>query len=457
MNRYPDYKDSGLEWTDEIPADWRAAPIKHIAIVNRDALSSNTDPYYRLRYIDIGNVDSEGNVAPPQAHRFEDAPSRARRIVERDDTIVSTVRTYLKAVAFIDGDDTDLIASTGFATLTPSDDIAPKYLYYLMTSQGVVDAVSARSVGVSYPAINSSDLADISVPLPPLDEQRQLAAYLDRKTAEVDTLIRKKQALIARLGELRAALIHRAVTKGLDPDVPMKDSGVEWLGEVPEHWDVVRIKHVLTSDKDALKTGPFGSQLKNSDLVESGIKVYTQRHVLDDDFSQGDGYITEEKFGDLAGFETFPGDLLITTRGTIGKCAVLPESAERGILHPCLIRVQLDPQKMDTAFLAWYVQHSASFRSNVAYNSNATTIEVIYGGTLRDVYLPAPPLSEQAEILSYLEETYSRLDHILSREEDLVLRLRELRTSLISEVVTGKVDVRAEAARLGDAAEEVVA
>ena len=125
------------------------------------------------------------------------------------------------------------------------DVVDGRFLFRALQSSGIREQFYVSAKGITRYGLSQHHIQDVLIPLPPLDEQRQLAAYLDRKTAEVDTLIRKKQALIARLGELRAALIHRAVTKGLDPDVPTKDSGVEWLGEVPEHWTVTRMKHVL--------------------------------------------------------------------------------------------------------------------------------------------------------------------------------------------------------------------
>jgi type I restriction enzyme S subunit len=118
-----------------------------------------------------------------------------------------------------------------------------------------------------------------------------------------------------------------------------KDSGVAWLGEIPAHWRVVPIKRHLPPKASAIKTGPFGSQLLSSEMNDSDVKVYNQRTVLDSDFEQGENYISEEKFRELSAFQAFPGDFLITTRGTIGRCAIVPERSEKGILHPCLMRL----------------------------------------------------------------------------------------------------------------------
>jgi type I restriction enzyme, S subunit len=239
MKAYPEYKETKVEWVGKLPSHWKVMPLKYAALVNREALTEQVEEDFELQYIDIGNVNQLGLVNAPERMKFINAPSRARRIIKKNDTIISTVRTYLKTVAFIDRDDNNLIASTGFATLTSLNETHPKYLYYLVSNQGFVDTVSACSTGVSYPAITSTELARITAWLPSLPEQQAIADFLDRKTAQIDTLIEKKQRQIDLLQEQRTALINHAVTKGLNPDVRMKDSGVEWLGEIPSHWEAL--------------------------------------------------------------------------------------------------------------------------------------------------------------------------------------------------------------------------
>jgi type I restriction enzyme S subunit len=222
----------------------------------------------------------------------------------------------------------------------------------------------------------------------------------------------------------------------------MKDSGIEWLGEIPEHWKLKKIKYVLQPKRGSLKTGPFGSQLKASELVDKGYKVYNQRSVLDNDFQRGDGYISEHKFKELREFEILPNDVLITTRGTIGRCAVFPEGSERGVLHPCLIRIQFNQDVVSNEYISLFIQESESFKENVLYNSNATTIEVIYGDTLKEVKFPLPDLNEQKQILTVVWEYQMRLANSISLAEREIELLKEYRTALISEAVTGKFDVR---------------
>jgi type I restriction enzyme S subunit len=176
------------------------------------------------------------------------------------------------------------------------------------------------------------------------------------------------------------------------------------------------------------------------------IKVYNQRSVLARDFSGGDNYVSLEKFAELRAFESFPGDLLITTRGSIGRCAVLPENAERGILHPCLMRVQPDRRRILTRFLEIQIEEAAIVLDQLRFMSNATTIDVIYSESLREVWLTLPPLEEQAAVAAFLDVETARIDALVAKVREAIERLKELRTALISAAVTGKIDVREEVA-----------
>ncbi len=240
--RYPAYKPSGVTWLGDVPAHWQVKPLKHICGMNNSVLTDAAAPDFEIRYVDIGNVDSLGRILEEQTFLFENAPSRARRRVRDGDTIISTVRTYLKAIAFMDNPAPNRIVSTGFAVLRPYPGIEPKFLWRLVQSSEFVDSVVSHSEGIGYPAINPSQLGALPAWLPPLDEQRRIAAFLDRETANLDALIAKKERLIELLQEKRTALISYAVTKGIDPSVDLKESGIEWVGQIPSPWQTRRAK-----------------------------------------------------------------------------------------------------------------------------------------------------------------------------------------------------------------------
>jgi type I restriction enzyme S subunit len=211
----PPLKPSGLPWLGDIPKHWEVKRLKYSASLNDEVLPETTTPDYEFEYVDIGGVSAVGGITATEQVVFERAPSRARRKVRHGDTIVSTVRTYLRAIAPIKNPPENLIVSTGFAVVRPRT-VEAEFLAYALRESSFVESVVARSVGVSYPACNASEIGEIPIPLPPPAEQQAIAAYLDRETAKLDALVAKVEAAIERLQEYRTALITAAVTGKID-------------------------------------------------------------------------------------------------------------------------------------------------------------------------------------------------------------------------------------------------
>ena len=207
-------KDSGVEWIGEIPEHWEVDCLKHNVNLNAMTLTDTTDSNYEFDYVDIGSVSLENGIEKYEHMLFEDAPSRARRIVKKDDVIISTVRTYLKAIAVIP-DKENVIVSTGFAVLTPTK-VNSRYLGYMVKSEYFTNLVSAYSVGVSYPAINSTDLVNLDILIPSDEEQQQIADYLDKEISNINSIINKVSDNIVLLEEYKTSLIHHVVTGKID-------------------------------------------------------------------------------------------------------------------------------------------------------------------------------------------------------------------------------------------------
>ncbi|MBA2556030.1 MAG: hypothetical protein H0V12_01590 [Chloroflexi bacterium] len=206
------------------------APLKHLVRINARSLPETTDPECEFKYIDIGSVGRGVLLEEPQRLNFATAPSRARRLLRTGDTIISTVRTYLRAVWPIHDPSFDLVASTGFAVLTPGSRLDARYLGWLAQSDLVVEEIVARSVGVSYPAINALEIGRLRVPAIPLDDQRAIADFLDAETARIDALIAKKRRLIAALRERRAVATLAGVSGDLTfPGAVRVEARVPWL------------------------------------------------------------------------------------------------------------------------------------------------------------------------------------------------------------------------------------
>ena len=286
-----------------MPTDWQIKKVKQCLSVNESTLPEATDPDLEFRYIEIGAVNSGDLVEPPPIVRFSEAPSRARRIVKAGDTIVSTVRTYLKAVWHADDPDDDLICSTGFAVLTPKEGTIPKFASYVAQSIPFTDQVTSESVGIAYPAISEKKLGDLTILVPPPEEQAAIVRFLDHADEQIRRYIAAKQRLIALLEEERQALVHQAVTRGLDPNVRLKPSGVEWLGNVPEHWEIGPLKRFAARYSEQCDKGRSirESAYIGRDMTGTDFKVYTQRKCNRPRLEKGFTYISNAKFHDLRG------------------------------------------------------------------------------------------------------------------------------------------------------------
>lgn len=434
-------KPSGIDWIGDIPESWKVKPLKYLAKCNQDVLLETTAPDYSFRYVDIGSVTYENGITEYQELRFEDSPSRARRRVSVGDTIISTVRTYLKAIAII-SDSENVIVSTGFAVYTPDKAIYPRYLYYFCKSEGFVQEIDKNSYGIAYPAINTDLLSRICIAYPCYEDQQAIADFLDKECAKIDSIAADLEKQIALLQQYKKSLITETVTKGLDKSVPMKDSGVEWIGKIPAHWDFKRLKFMLENSSDSMKVGPFGSALSGSDFTDEGKWVYNQRVVLDNNFSENTTFVSEEKFQEMRSFAVYPGDILITTRGTIGKVAIVPEGANEGILHPCIIKFRVDKEMIIPELLQLIFNESDFVKDQFTLMSNATTIEVIYSYSLKDILLPVIPADEQEKIYGYLSKKCIAIDGIIAEKQKALATITNHKKSLIYEYVTGKKRVK---------------
>lgn len=210
-------KDSGVEWLGKVPAHWSAIPIKYLANINTEVLAESTDYNYDIQYVDISGVSEKEGISHRETVEFGNAPSRARRIVKDGDIIISTVRTYLRAIAYIKNPPSNMIVSTGFAVITPLRKIlSSQFAKYAFLADAFLDEVISKSKGVSYPAITTTELADIAIMVPNLIEQTEIAKYLDQEISKIDTTIDKQKQLVENLKEYRSSIISHAVTGKVD-------------------------------------------------------------------------------------------------------------------------------------------------------------------------------------------------------------------------------------------------
>ncbi|MDE0152966.1 MAG: restriction endonuclease subunit S [Gammaproteobacteria bacterium] len=432
---YSDYKDSGIEWLGKIPAHWGMKRLKYSAFINSDTLPETTDPDFVMSYIDIGNVDPYFGVVSSEEMTFQNAPSRARRIVHDGDTIISTVRTYLGAIALIHDLTPNTIVSTGFATIRPHKSV-PKFMSYVLREAGFVGEIVARSVGVSYPAVNASEVGDISIPLPDLREQQAIATYLDRETKKIDALIEKQEQLINLLKEKRTALISHAVTKGLNPDAPLKDSGIEWLGEIPAHWGVTAAKKQFSIQ--------LGKMLQKSPTRRGDTEVpyLKARHVQwfsVDASSLPTMWIGERESEKYCVQE---GDLVVCEGGEGGRCGLVQKVPDNCIIQNALHRVrEAKNGESRVEYLQYVISAVSSAKWFDATNSKAT-IAHFTKDKFNELSIPVPSHAEQCSIATFLDRETAKIDTLISKIHQTIELQKESRSALITAAVTGKMDVR---------------
>lgn len=447
---YPEYTLTNDERLLQLPVHWNIAPLRYLLNepLTNGLFKKREHWGSGLRIVNVFDVYIKGDVVQETSlERVScDITEQKKYSAEHGDFFFVRSSLKLEGIgksASVLNPTEPMVFECHLVRGRPNTDtVCPKYLSYILNSSYCRQSLISLANQVTMTTIDQEKFKSLKISYPDLHEQQTIAAFLDYKTAKIDALIAKKKALLDKLAEKRTALISHAVTKGLDPGAPMRDSGIDWLGEIPAHWETKRIKHLLKPKKAAIKTGPFGSQLQSSEMNDSEVKVYNQKNVISQDLKGGNNYISFEKYRDLIAFEVFPNDLLVTTRGTIGRCLIVPHDAEKGILHPCLMRLQINQKQILNSYLKVLIGESGFVFEHLKLMSNATTIEVIYSESLKEVWLPIPPVDEQYKILEHLNESIGELEAFTHKVEIVITRLQEYRSALITNAVTGKIDVR---------------
>nr|WP_242522112.1 restriction endonuclease subunit S [Microbacterium esteraromaticum] len=410
--------------------------MKWVVSYNDDSLPESTDDSTQIRYVEISDVNETDGITGAADVVFGEAPSRARRILRRGDVIVSTVRTYLRAVAAVGASYDGAICSTGFAVLRACG-VDERFLKYAVLDRAFMDQVVAQSTGVSYPAINASDLVRIRIPLPAPSEQRAIADYLDRETAQIDAFIAKNEELITLLTERRLALIARAAFRGLDPAVSTRHSGIEWLGEVPIHWETSRLSRwfgvvlgkMLDASKFAATEGHYLPYVRAANVKQGRLDL--------SDFKSMPFTAGEQLKLDLRG-----GDLVVVEGGaSYGVSAYVSEDMAGWAFQKTVNRVRARGGH-STQFLGYQLEvlRCAGVLGMLA---DASTIPHLTAEKLERLSIAMPPISEQFSVVEYVEQRTRTLQSAIETAELGVVLARERRAALISAAVTGKIEVPA--------------
>jgi type I restriction enzyme S subunit len=429
-------KDSGVAWLGEIPAEWQVRPFKRLAVVRAGQVDPRDVRYQQLPLYAPNHIESgTGRLAGVGSAEEQGAESGKYQVV-RGDIIYSKIRPALAKVCLAPADG---LCSADMYPIWARTGVSVSFLMWSMLAHGFTHATTLESERVAMPKINRETLAEIPLLFPPLREQQQIASFLDERTATIDAAIAEHERNLDLLAERRRTLVSSAVTRGLDPNVPMRDSGVDSIGEIPRPWSLVRLGRVSNAYCD----GPFGSSLKSSHYVSDGVRVIRLQNIGAGTFRDGDpAFIAEEHFATLGRHEVRPRDLLVAGLGDenhpVGRACVAPATVGRAMVKADCFRFRLNVNVALPEFVALYLSSDAARSEAATQGRGATRLRINLQDAAR-LRIPLPSLVEQRRITSFLDENAAPIDAAIEKTRRAVELLREYRQSLITAAVTGRL------------------
>jgi len=409
---YPEYMDSDVEWLGEAPAHWKVKRLKYVAPLSTDRWRETMAdlPYYGLEHIESATGRLASSPETSASGEDERESEGTSSLFRAGDVLFGKLRPYLAKVwkpSFEGRCSTELLVLRGNGEVT-----APVLAYQLL-SPAFIRWINSMTYGTKMPRANAAQVKGAYVVVAPPREQRAIAAFLDRETAKIDALVAKKERLIELLQEKRAALISHAVTKGLDPSVPMKESGVEWLGEIPAHWMAKHLRWAIMFQR--------GHDLPTDEREEGQVPIVSSSGISS----------THSRAVAKA-----PG--IVTGRyGTIGQFHLITQ--DYWPLNTTLYSIDL--RGNDPRFLLYMLTHLSPL---FLLNAVKSAVPGVDRNDIHPTRTAVPPLGEQLGIVAFLDRETAKIDALAAKVREGIERLREYRTALISAAVTGKIDVRGE-------------
>lgn len=434
---YPAYKDSGVEWLGAVPEHWLFHKLKYLARFSGGGTPSRDNLAYwngDVPWVSPKDMKAETIIGAEESITAEGLQNSTTSLVPPGRVLLVVRSGILKHTIPVAINNVEVALNQDMKALRLNPERALSS-FFLRWVQGFNDDLLQAWLkqGATVESIEQEYLADTIVPMPSVHEQKMIVDHLDRETARIDALVEKKSRFIELLREKRQALITHAVTKGLDPTVRMKDSGVEWLGWVPEHWEALPLRRVVS----AVKTGGTPSEEQPSSDITDGLAWYTPG-----DFGNGLVLTTSEKrVSDLAvssgEAKVYPaGSVLVVSIGaTLGKVGFISES--------CSANQQINAVIPNSRVHGYFLAYSLLVKSEAMwFLANAATIGIMNQEKTKDIWLAVPPVAEQEAIATYLDQESSRIDTLHRRTELSITLLKERRSALITAAVTGQIDLR---------------
>ncbi|EMO1679241.1 restriction endonuclease subunit S [Campylobacter upsaliensis] len=425
------YKPSGIEWLGEIPQSWKNVSIR--SCFTESNQRCNTDSYPLLSVTIANGIIYQDDIENKKDISNDDKSNY--KIVPLNAVAYNKMRMWQGAVGV--NTLTTGIVSPAYIVAIPNEKILPNFVSYLFKSKIMISEFDKNSYGLCLDMNNLryDDFRNIKIPLPPLQEQKEIAEFLDSKCEKIQNYIDKKQKLITLLQEKKQALINEAVTKGLNPNIEFKDSGIEYLGLIPHHWEV----------RSVATLGKFfkGSNISKNDLQDSGVSVvlygdiYTKYEIKTKQFQSK---IAENFAKDKT--QILCGDLLFSgsgeTKEDIGKCICYLGNEKAYIGGDVIVLRQMG---QDSLFLS-YVLNSDYIKYQKAVISKGEIIIHIYASNLRDLKIPLPPLHEQKEIAKFLDSKVAQIDSVIEKTKRQIELVKEYKNTLINEAVCGRIKLK---------------
>ena len=446
--RYPKYKASGVEWLGDVPAHWEVTRLKRACTASPSNIDKKTYDgeqtirlcnYTDVYYNDFITADLDFMVATASQAQIEKFTLRA------GDTIItkdSETADDIAVAAFVPKDLPGVVCGYHLSVIRPLNKASGAFVKWWFASRFAKSSFAVRANGLTRVGLGQHELENIGLALPPLPEQRAIAAFLDRETAKIDGLVAEQRRLIELLKEKRQAVISHAVTKGLDPKAPMKPSGVEWLGDVPAHWEVRRLKTLIRSIEQGWSPQCEGEPVESDQ--EWG--------VLKAGCANGGVFRPDENKRLPASLVPLPelgvrgDDLLVSranTRELVGSAAVAPRDFPRLLICDKIYRLRFRPALAEPRFICRFLCSSTA-RSQIELGATGASASMLNIGqsVILELPSPVPSTTEQRQIVAALESRSAEFDTLVAEAESAITLLQERRSALISAAVTGQIDVR---------------
>ena len=434
--KYPEYKDSGVDWLGRVPVHWDVVPTRAFVEERNGKNIDGEDQNYLslmanrgiIPYAEKGDV---GNKKPDDLARC--------KIVRKGDLVLNSMNYGIGSygISHLNG-----VCSPVYIILEPRlNRVSARYVLRIFENKEFQKLAQSFGQGIlaHRSSISWEDLKNMKIPLPPIDEQDLLGKFLDHETAKIDALIDEQKRLIELLKEKRQAVISHAVTKGLDPNTSMKDSGVEWLGEVPAHWDVGPLRWYATIQGGIAKGKSYSS---DEDVVE---RPYLRvANVQDGHVDLSDVRSIIVAASEVQRYSLRDGDVLMNEGGDndkLGRGTVWKGQVE-GCLHQNHVFAIRPDTRLSAEWIAAFTRSDSARTYFYLYSKQSTNLASISSSNVMSCPVPIPPIREQEAILKTVSTALSKIDGLIHTARSTMTLLDERRSALISAAVTGKIDVR---------------